>query len=162
MIGDLTALTIRPLEQHDLHLLSNVLGLSRHHVDGRWRERQAGQRTMLVAELEGAFAGSVSFEERPDVPGLMHLFALAVVQELQGRGIGRRLIESVEGETRHRSLGGVYLGVAIDNPDAVRLYERLGYGRVGEPYTARWTWYGANGESREIVERCYRMLKRFG
>ncbi|MEX0785795.1 MAG: GNAT family N-acetyltransferase [Dehalococcoidia bacterium] len=161
MTSDLATLAIRPLEQHDLPSLSDILGLSRHHIEGRWRERQAGAHTMLVAELDAAFAGSVSFEARDDVPGLMHLFALAVVPELQGRGIGARLIESVEDEARDQALLGVYLGVAIDNQDALRLYERLGYGRVGEPYTTRWVWYGANGESREIVERCYRMLKRF-
>ncbi len=161
MISDTAQATLRPLEERDLESLSRSLGLSRHHVAGRWHERLQGERTASVAELDGEAVGSVSFEERKEVPGLMHLYALVVVEPFQGRGIGTRLIASVEEEARGRKLVGIHLGVGIDNVGALRLYERLGYQRVGEPYMARWTWYGPDGEEREVSERCYRMVKRF-
>ena len=162
MTSDIVMLKIRPVEERDLEPLAREIGFSRRHIEGRWLERLAGERTMLVAELDGQAAGSVSFEERDSFGELLHLFALAVTPAAQRQGIGMRLIESVEAEAQQRRLAGVYLGVAIDNLDALRLYERLEYRRTGEPYTSRWTWFGQNGEAREIVERCYRMIKRLG
>ena len=161
MICDTATLTIRPLEERDLAPLARSLRLSSHHIAGRWLERQAGRRTSSVAELGGEVVGSVSFEERKEHSQLLHLYALAVAQSYQHGGIGARLVEHVEAEAAERGLKGVQLGVAIDNEVALRLYERLAYRRVGEPYTARWTWHGPDGEEREVVERCYRMLKRF-
>lgn len=157
---DVDTLEIRELEERDLAPLGNDLGLSRYHIAERWRERLAGERTMLIADVDGRMTGSVSFDERDTFTGLLHLFALGVVPDAQRRGIGTKLIEAVEQEACDRRLDGVYLAVAIDNFDAIRLYERLAYVRTGDPYTARWTWYGANGESREVVERCFRMVKR--
>ncbi len=162
MTSDIALLPVRLLEERDLEPMARSLGLSRHHIEGRWRERLVGQGTTLVAELDGATAGSVSFEERGEFPRFLHLYALAVLERLWRRGIGRRLVTSVEEEARARGLEGVYLGVAIDNAGAQRLYEGLGYQRAGEPYTTRWTWYGPDGEEREVAERCYRMFKRLG
>ena len=162
MISETAQATLRPWEERDLESLSRSLGLSLHHVAGRWHERVRGERTASVAELDGEAVGSVSFEARKEFPGFMHLYALVVVEPFQGRGIGTRLIASVEEEARGRKLAGIQLGVGIDNVGALRLYERLGYRRVGEPYMARWTWYGPDGEEREVSERCYRMVKRFG
>lgn len=162
MTSVVSSLTIRLLEERDLEPLARTLRLSLHHIQGRWRERLAGERTMLVAELDGETLGSVSFDERAEFPGLLYLFALAIVESFQRQGIGSRLIAGVEEEARRRGLEGVCLAVAIDNEDAIRLYERLGYRRTGVPFTSRYTWYGPDGETREIAERCCRMLKRFG
>ena len=161
MIYDTATLTIRPLEERDLAPLARSLRLSSHHVAGRWLERQAGRRTSSVAELGGEVAGSVSFEERKELSRMLHLYALAVAQPYQRRGIGARLVEHVEAQAAERGLKGIHLGAGVDNEAALRLYERLGYRRVGEPYTARWTWHGPDGEEQDIAERCYRMLKHF-
>jgi len=154
------ALEIRALEERDLEALARGLGFSRHHVADRWRERCAGEPGTLVADLEGSTVGAVSFDERDLYTDLLHLYALGVVPERQRRGIGTRLIAAVEREAVARGLAGVYLAVATDNVSAMRLYERLGYARTGGPYVARWTWYGFDGETREIVEHCVRMVKR--
>ncbi len=161
MISDISSLTIRLVEERDLAPLARSLRFSQYHIEGRWRERLAGERTMLVADLDGETAGSVSFEEREEFPGLLHLFALTVVAPFQGQRIGSRLIENIEEEAQRRGLAGVSLAVAVDNKGATRLYRRLGYRRSGEPFTSRWTWYGQDGEEREVMERCYRMVKRF-
>lgn len=161
MSRDISQLEIRLLEERDLEALGRELGISRDHIDGRWREREAGERTAFVAELDGAMAGFVSLEERKEFPGQLHLFELGVLEPLRGLGIGTWLIEAIEAEARRLGLNGVYLGVGIDNVAAVRLYERLGYERVGEPFDSRWIWYGPDGEEREVRERCYRMVRRF-
>lgn len=131
------------------------------HVEARWREALEGQQTMLIAELEGRIAGSVSLGERPEFPGFLHLFALVVANDCQAQGIGTALIQAVEREGDERGLVGVYLGVANDNRDARRLYERLGYREEGRPFVSRWTWRGLGGEQREVVELVHRLFKRF-
>jgi ribosomal protein S18 acetylase RimI-like enzyme len=160
-MNDAAEITVRLLEERDLSVLIDTFRYSRPHVDVRWRERKAGLRSMLIAELNGETAGSVSFEERSNSPGMLHLFALAVLPPLQNRGVGTRLIEAVEEEAAHRSLGGIDLSVAIDNDGAIRLYERLGYERAAGTHENRWTWIGPDGERRDVVEDCYRMLRRF-
>ena len=162
MTSDTIRLTVRSWDERDLEPLARSLRLSQHHIQGRWLERLAGLQTSAVAELEGETVGSVSFEKRAEFPALLHLYALAVVEWQRRRGIGTLLVAQVEEEARGSVLEGVHLAVAIENVGALRLYGRLGYRRVGEPYTARWTWYGPDGEEREVVERCYRMVKRFG
>jgi len=156
------SLTIRVVEEHDLEPLARWLTLGLDHIDARWAERLAGLQTMFVAELDGRLAGSVSFDVRGEFADMLHLFALGVVPSLQQRGIGKALIRRVEDEARARGLRGVWLGVADDNYDARRLYDRLGYVQEGEAYTGRWLWRGPDGEEREVVENIHRMFKRFG
>jgi len=160
-MSDAPEITVRLLEERDVRVLIETFRFSRPHVTNHWRERKAGLRSMFVAELDGETAGNVSFEERSDAPGMLHLFALAVLPPLQNRGVGMRLIEAVEEEAAHRSLGGIDLSVAIDNEGALRLYERLDYERVGGIHENRWTWIGPEGERRDVVEDCYRFVKRF-
>lgn len=161
MTRDISQLEIRLLEERDLDALARALGHSRDHIERRWREREAGERTAFVAELDGAMAGCVSLEERKEFPGQLHLFELGVLEPLRGLGIGTWLVEAVEAEARRLGLDGVYLGVDIENTAAIRLYERLGYERVGEPFDSRWIWRGPDGEEREVRERCYRMVRGF-
>lgn len=156
-----TPLAIRPLERRDLLALHESLGMGLDHIEARWGETCAGQTTMFVAAIGDQVVGSVSFGERAEFPGLLHLFALAVEQRFQGQGIGTMLIRAVELEAQRRGLDGVYLGVANDNLHARRLYERLGYAEEGRPFVSRWTWRGNDGSSREVVELVHRLFKRF-
>ena len=48
-------------------------------------------------------------------------------------GVGTALVEAVEDTARRNGLQSVNLEVAVDNTDAIRLYQRLGYERVGGP-----------------------------
>jgi ribosomal protein S18 acetylase RimI-like enzyme len=155
-------LTIRPLEERDLQSAMALLGHSVDHVQARWHERAEGRRTMFIAEWRGSLAGSVSFDERADFPGLLHLFALGVVASLQRRGIGTALIRAVEREAMDRGLIGIFLGVADYNTDAQRLYERLGYRREGPAFLSSYHWRGPNGDTRDIRETVFRMFRRFG
>lgn len=159
MTAGAAQLVIRPIQERDVESLSRSLGLSLQHIQARWQEQQQGWRTMLVAEHDGGLVGSVSFRPRDELPGLLHLFALGVEAEHQSRGIGSALIAAVEQEARTRGMTGVHLAVGIDNEGAIRLYRRLGFQRRGTIYTERWTWYGPDGETREVEERCFRMVK---
>jgi ribosomal protein S18 acetylase RimI-like enzyme len=60
-----------------------------------------------------------------------------VVSEVSRRqGIGTTLIDAAETEARRRGCTEVRLSVAKQNPDALALYLRRGYERVGEGRSA--------------------------
>lgn len=65
------------------------------------------------------------------------LWQLATRGELQGLGLGTRLIEEAERRIRARGLSTAMLGVEDNNPRARALYERLGYRPIGRE---RATW----------------------
>ncbi|MDJ0347821.1 ribosomal protein S18-alanine N-acetyltransferase [Cryobacterium sp. PH29-G1] len=56
---------------------------------------------------------------------------IAVAESARGHGLGRTLMQALIGEARKRGARLVFLEVRADNPDAERLYERLGFISVG-------------------------------
>ncbi len=60
-----------------------------------------------------------------------YLHIIAVKEEFRGLGIGRKLLAYFE-ESVFTDASKVFLVVADFNPEAKRLYERLGYRQVGE------------------------------
>ena len=98
----------------------------------RFEESLDGYREILVAELDGCPVGSVSTGgHRFQRPDSLRLFALDVGEAFRGRGVGTALVNAVEATAADRALTEVNLEVAIENEDAARLYERLGYKRLG-------------------------------
>lgn len=60
-------------------------------------------------------------------PGAGTLWQLSTHGELQGLGIGTKLIKVAEGRVKTRGVATAMLGVEDDNHRARALYERLGY-----------------------------------
>lgn len=56
---------------------------------------------------------------------------IAVAEEARGHGLGRTLMLSLIGEARNRGAREVFLEVRADNPQAQRLYQRLGFEELG-------------------------------
>jgi ribosomal-protein-alanine N-acetyltransferase len=71
----------------------------------------------LVLDMKGAFVGYIQI--------------VCVAPPFRNRGIGTRLIQFAE-ERIFRDAPNAFLCVSSFNPDARRLYERLGYRVVGE------------------------------
>jgi ribosomal protein S18 acetylase RimI-like enzyme len=95
--------------------------------EGRSEERfrvALTERTILVAEENGALVGYVEFDD-----GELH--RLYVETELQGRGIGRALLDAALGHPRLASAERVVLQVWDENTHAVHLYESVGFVRTG-------------------------------
>lgn len=65
------------------------------------------------------------------VPEFIEIAGLQVHPDWQNRGIGTSVVTSILIEGSNAGLA-VELDVAKDNPDARRLYERLGFDRIGE------------------------------
>jgi ribosomal-protein-alanine N-acetyltransferase len=151
--------SIRPLRREEIAALAEAVAgeASLSQIEARWREQELGYREILVAETEGRVVGTVSMHE--SAPGTMHLFALEVGADWRNRGIGRALVERVVDEARRRGLRRVYLEVRIDNP-ARRLYHRVGFRRVGQPFMNGWWRYDDRGGRERVEEVSLRMVKR--
>ncbi len=72
--------------------------------------------------------GMIDYTSHPNAGTIEQL---AVVPELQGQGLGSRLIAAAEDRIRTRGLHWAILGVDEENVRARRLYERLGYIEFG-------------------------------
>jgi len=97
----------------------------------------------LVAVLDGEVVGFADFDPDPGRPSEVELAALYVLPEMQGRGVGTRLLET--GIGRFGAAGSLTLRVAKDNLDGRRFYEARGFRSVGEH-----VWRTAGGDVYEL------------
>jgi GNAT superfamily N-acetyltransferase len=90
-----------------------------------------GERTLLVAEDEDGIVGTVQLiTDMPEnQPHRADVAKLLVHRRARSAGIGRRLMEAVEDAAREQGRRVLVLDTA--NGTAERLYERLGWQRVG-------------------------------
>ena len=96
----------------------------------------------LVGELpNGRLVAAGGADLRP-VAGAGVLWQLSVYPLLRGLGIGTGLITALEERLRTRGRYEARLAVEHDNPDAARLYRRLGYRECG---SAVESWPVAGG-----------------
>ena len=84
----------------------------------------------LVAHQGDTVLGCVLFNPEDAHGG--RLFQMAVSPDLQGQGLGARLVRSLEEELRRRGFTHVHLHARAP---VVPFYERLGYAVYGEPFT---------------------------
>lgn len=95
------------------------------------------EKVILVAEEAGALLGYVQFGDVtiPEVevqPGDQSLNRLYVETAMQGRGLGRSLLEAALQHPRLAHASRIFLAVWDENERAVRLYESFGFQRVGK------------------------------
>ena len=157
--------SVRPAVDDDLGPLASALEpeVPEAQIATRLEESRLGYRDMLVAELDGRVVGTVSMGGHGfQRPGSLRLFALDVGAAFRRRGVGTALVEAVEAIASGRDLEEVNLEVAIDNEDAVRLYERLGYRRHGEPVMDRWERQLDDGSSLLVEVPSWVMVKSLG
>ncbi|WP_173922507.1 GNAT family N-acetyltransferase [Agromyces sp. Marseille-P2726] len=72
----------------------------------------------------GSDPGRMLIAEVDDYPAHLHIDLLP---ELQGRGFGRRLIDTLRAELARRGVPAVHLGMDAANTGARAFYERLGF-----------------------------------
>jgi ribosomal protein S18 acetylase RimI-like enzyme len=99
-----------------------------------WTQRQFGANGLdyklsRVAEQQGQPVGFALARRWQD--DTIYVPLLAVLPHAAGQGLGSRLLQAVFAAAATVGQRGVCLNVASDNPDAVRLYERVGM-------TQRW------------------------
>jgi GNAT superfamily N-acetyltransferase len=157
---------IRPGSDADLAALVAVLG-QRHFFTEHLARQRDGHGVLLVAWLDGRPVGDLFLAwepaDKPEVrrylPGVPHLGHLEVVGPLQGHGIGTALIRAAEARARQLGHQQLALAVGVQNSDARRLYERLGYADWGHG-TVVGTWVDRDhGPPVTLSEVCDVLVK---
>lgn len=115
-----------------------------------WQESQKGKRVVLVAFVEGVFAGYVTIVWESDYPpfreaNIPEIVDFNVLLALQRQGIGTALLDSAEALISQRSnTAGIGVGLMSDYGKAQILYVKRGYIPDGRGIFAhgRWLAYG--------------------
>jgi ribosomal-protein-alanine N-acetyltransferase len=86
-------------------------------------------REVYVALADGVIAGFLILRMDGTFSG--YIQTVGVAPDWRNKGIGTKLVKVAE-ERIFRDRPNVFMCVSSFNPDALRLYERLGYGVIGE------------------------------
>jgi ribosomal protein S18 acetylase RimI-like enzyme len=92
-----------------------------------WLEDPAPGTFTLAGELFGRVAGFANAGPARDDPGMGELYAIYVVPQSWGTGLGPALMAAVLDGLRARGVGVAVLSVLADNQRARRFYEREGW-----------------------------------
>lgn len=92
-------------------------------------DNEAGAKYDLVAACGGGIIGWCFVWK--DKEGA-NMFGLAVADAWQSKRIGSRLAMQLLADADAHGMGAIILTVVKDNAYAVRLYEKLGFGKYGE------------------------------
>jgi GNAT superfamily N-acetyltransferase len=95
-------------------------------------EVEAGRRLLLAAFSDGAVVGTVQiiFAAHPNQPHRADIARMLVHRSARRRGVGQQLMEAAEQEAREEGKTLLVLDT-VTGDDAERLYERLGWTKVG-------------------------------
>lgn len=77
------------------------------------------------------------------------LYSLATQPDARGKGVGSSLLDAAAEFAKRRHCRALRLEVRADNAAAIRLYERLGYQRIGE--YAHYYQDGMNAQRYELM-----------
>lgn len=136
----------------------------RHVLRRSYREQKMGRRFMLVADCNGFPIGCIFIQLKSarraiaDGSQRAYLYSLRVMEMFRGMGIGTRLIQEAEALVMERGFRWTTIAVAKDNPDAQRLYERLGY-RIFAEDPGHWSYIDHQGQTRRVHEPCWILEK---
>ena len=159
-------IVIRTLREAELPALEweGVYTQYRRVYRQTYEDALRGQRIMLVAVSGQRLVGQVfiqlsSTETRyADGYSRAYLYSLRVRPELQGQGLGTRLLSTAEAMLRSRGYTTAVIAAGKDNPGAFRLYERLGYRSFADD-PGVWYFQDVNGVQQVIEEPCWVMEK---
>ncbi len=155
-------ISIRHAVEDDLPLLEwhGLITPYRELLHKAFARAEAGEVLYLVADRGGFPVGQVQVDltKRRDQNTAV-IWALRVLPAFQNLGIGTRLIRAAETLIEARGYALVELSVEQDNPNAKRLYERLGYRVVAENLEL-WSYTTPDGEVVTIEAPEWIMHKR--
>lgn len=162
-------LTIRDCAPGDLPALEHDLPSHGAELHARFLHRQrAGEATYLVAWSGPRPVGSgvigwlgfPSAESRARLPGIPVIRNLAVPPPWRNRGVATALIRAAERRILERGQAQVGIAVGLDNPDAARLYRRLGYVDTWLREVSRYDALDEAGGSHRFEEHNRLLRKR--
>ena len=123
---------LRPLEVADAEVISaafDAIGWNKpvSLYEEYLQDQIAGRRDVIVAEVEGQFAGyvTVMWETGTGIPEIMDL---NVLPDFRRRGVGTRMMDEAERRVAERSdVVGIGVGMYPDYDPAQCIYVRRGY-----------------------------------
>jgi len=145
-------MNIRPATTGDLAVLFEVhRSVFRSHIEKLWGwdedwqgENFASEFTAAatsVIEDDGHIAGYIQIL---DEDARIYVQNIAISEVFQGKGIGTQLLKGLQSDAAARKVP-LQLGVFRTNTPAQRLYERLGFHKVGETHThIEMSWAAPN------------------
>ncbi len=142
---DSLALTVAPMRANDVDEVARI------EIDaypfpwtrGNFFDSLAsGYLARVAKDADGRIAGY--FLLMPAVDD-MHLLNITVRPDLQGRGIGRRLLNEIGALTREAGIDAVLLEVRPSNTQALAVYRHVGFLQIG----LRKNYYPAACQARE-------------
>jgi L-amino acid N-acyltransferase YncA len=98
-----------------------------------WMAARGPRHPVIVAESEGVLIGWGSLNVFNARPAYRHVadFSVYVERAWRGKGVGHRLLERLIEIAREIGYHKMVLSTFPTNAGGVRLYERLGFSRVG-------------------------------
>ena len=106
-------------------------GMYSHHreiFEDTFARHMRGENLMLVADLHDFPVGQAWLDlMKRSGERVGYIWAVRVFPLLRNLGIGTLLMSCAEDLLRERGFAAAEVGVEKDNPDALRLYQRLGY-----------------------------------
>lgn len=126
---------IRAAEKEDLERLVEIENIcfSTDILSRRSFQRfiRQGAHSLKVAILNTDIVGYALVLYRTGT-SLARLYSIAILPEMQGKGIARQLIEAAEDASRKKLCAIMRLEVNVNNAPAIHLYNNLGYRTIGE------------------------------
>jgi GNAT superfamily N-acetyltransferase len=161
---------IRPCTDADLSVLCSHWRTPGDVHEAHHDRQRTGQTTYLVAwqdqEPLGSgvlqWGGCIGTNARTTYPGAVELNHLQVRDQYRGQGVGSALIAAAEALASQAGRQRMAVGVAEDNPDAERLYRRLGYRPTGVIDVSEYDWITPEGAVRHATERDQLLVKELG
>ncbi|WP_336771492.1 GNAT family N-acetyltransferase [Paenibacillus sp. MMO-58] len=86
-------------------------------------EEQRGM-TIYLAEADQQVIGKVHLQHSPGIGGI---YGLGVLPEYRGKGYGRAILLKAIDKLKESSAGEIMLQVAVENANALRLYQSCGF-----------------------------------
>ena len=152
----------------DLSVLERHLPTGKNNAHAYHFSRQKkGEAEYLIAWIDDIPVGYALInwngfrddEPRAAYPGCPAISNLGVDEAWRGKGIGSALIASAEERIAARDFRQSGLGVGVENPDAARLYARLGYRDTSLRCESRYSWYDNDDVCHEVVETDMYLVK---
>lgn len=130
-----------------------------------YESMKLGRALMWVAELrEVGIIGQLFVQlssgrtELADGSIRAYIYGFRIKPEYRRQGFGRQMMLQIETDLFKRRFQYATLNVAQDNPQALALYERLGYQVIASD-PGRWSYLDHLGNRQEVSEPAWRMQK---
>ena len=152
---------VRACEESDLPLLDQALPVAGPYGHAHRLRGQEQERWLYLVAFDPApvgaclvhWRGPVHDDVRRQLPDAVEITHLYVAPEVRDRGVGHALVAAAEREAQLRVRRTIGVGVSDDNPDARRLYERLGYTPTGARYRVDYDYVTEAGATVHAEEQ---------